>query len=65
MCYRNREQFAERLRRPGADPGRLCWRFEGLVGAVSLDEYGDVVRSNFMFKIQDGQFVTLAAPEPE
>lgn len=38
--------------------------FEGLVGDISLDEYGDVVRSNFMFRIQDGQFVTLAAPEP-
>jgi branched-chain amino acid transport system substrate-binding protein len=39
--------------------------FEGLIGTISLDEYGDVVRSNFMFGIQDGQFVTLAASEPE
>ena len=39
--------------------------FEGLIGTISLDEYGDVVRSNFLFRIQDGQFVTLAAPEPE
>ncbi|MBL7063801.1 MAG: ABC transporter substrate-binding protein [Anaerolineae bacterium] len=39
--------------------------FEGLVGTISLDEYGDVVRTQFLVTVQDGQFVTLAALEPE
>jgi len=39
--------------------------FEGLIGSISLDKYGDAVRPNFLLTIQDGQFVTLAALEPE
>jgi len=39
--------------------------FEGLIGTISLDKYGDVVRTQFLVTVQDGQFVTLAALEPE
>ncbi|MFQ6101305.1 MAG: hypothetical protein ACE5OS_08730 [Anaerolineae bacterium] len=34
------------------------------IETISMDEYGDVVRTQFLITIQDGQFVTLAALEP-
>jgi branched-chain amino acid transport system substrate-binding protein len=39
--------------------------FEGPMGTISMDKYGDAVRTNFLFTIQDGQFVTLDRLEPE
>jgi len=38
--------------------------FEGLIGTISLDEYGDVVRTQFLVTVQNERFVTLAALEP-
>jgi len=38
--------------------------FEGLTGVISMDEYGDVVRTQFLSVVQDGQFVTLDRLEP-
>jgi branched-chain amino acid transport system substrate-binding protein len=38
---------------------------EGLTGTISLNEYGDVVRTQFLITVQNGQFVTLTALEPE
>ncbi len=38
--------------------------FEGLTGVISMDEYGDVVRTQFLSAVQDGQFVTLDRLEP-
>ncbi len=37
---------------------------EGLTGSISLNEYGDVIRTQFLITIQNGQFVTLTAIEP-
>ena len=39
--------------------------FNGLIGTISLDEYGDVVRTQFLITVQNGRFVTLTALEPE
>ncbi len=36
----------------------------GLTGNISLDEYGDVIRTQFLITIQDGQFMTLSTIEP-
>jgi len=33
--------------------------FQGLVGELSLDEYGDASRTHFLIAVRDGQFVTL------
>lgn len=38
--------------------------FEGLTGRISLDEYGDAVRTQFLITIKDGQFVRYVALEP-
>ena len=39
--------------------------FEGLIGKISLDAYGDVARTLFLVSIRNGEFVTLAAVEPK
>jgi branched-chain amino acid transport system substrate-binding protein len=39
--------------------------FEGPIGTISMDKYGDAMRTCFLFTIQDGQFVTLDRLEPE
>ncbi len=39
--------------------------FPGLTGLISLDEYGDTTRTQFLVTVRDGQFVTLATFEPE
>ena len=33
--------------------------FQGLIGELSLDEYGDASRTHFLIAVRDGQFVTL------
>lgn len=38
--------------------------FPGLTGPISLDEYGDTTRTQFLVTIRDSQFVTLRAFEP-
>jgi branched-chain amino acid transport system substrate-binding protein len=38
--------------------------FEGLMGTISMDEYGDAVRTHFLITVQEGQFVTLDRLEP-
>jgi branched-chain amino acid transport system substrate-binding protein len=38
--------------------------FEGVMGMISMDEYGDVVRTHFLITVQEGQFVTLDRLEP-
>lgn len=38
--------------------------FEGLTGRISLDKYGDVLRTQFLLTVRDGQFVTLTNVEP-
>ncbi len=38
--------------------------FEGPMGVISMDKYGDAVRTRFLITIRDGQFVTLARLEP-
>ncbi len=38
--------------------------FEGLMGAISMDAYGDADRTRFLISIQDEQFVTLTRLEP-
>ncbi len=39
--------------------------FEGVIGPVSINQYGDVVRHRYLTAVQDGQFVTLAEFDPE
>lgn len=39
--------------------------FEGLIGKISLDAYGDVARTLFLVSIRSGEFVTLTAVEPK
>jgi len=48
-------------------PQALCetQRFQGLVSTISLDEYGDAVRTHFLSTVQDGEFVISMALEPE
>ncbi|MGD9100430.1 MAG: ABC transporter substrate-binding protein [Anaerolineae bacterium] len=38
--------------------------FEGLMGTISMDEYGDAVRTHFLITVQEGQFVPLDRLEP-
>jgi len=38
--------------------------YAGLTGRLSLDKYGDVVRTQFLIAVQNGEFVTLEAIEP-
>jgi branched-chain amino acid transport system substrate-binding protein len=38
--------------------------FEGLVGTVSMDEYGDVIRTHFLHTVENGQFITKSLIEP-
>ncbi|MCX7682261.1 MAG: TIGR01906 family membrane protein [Anaerolineae bacterium] len=38
--------------------------FPGLTGPISLNEYGDTARTQFLVAIRDGQFVRLTAFEP-
>lgn len=38
--------------------------FQGLTGPISLDPFGDVVRSQYLITVQDGIFETIAAIEP-
>jgi branched-chain amino acid transport system substrate-binding protein len=33
--------------------------FQGLIGELSLDEYGDASRTHFLIAVREGQFVTL------
>lgn len=37
--------------------------FEGLVGSISMDKYGDVIRTHFLHTVKNGKFVTKAAIE--
>ncbi len=37
---------------------------EGLIGPISLDEYGDAARPNVLVRVENGQFVTLANLSP-
>jgi len=37
--------------------------FQGLIGNLSLDEYGDASRTHFLVAVRDGQFITLEALE--
>lgn len=37
---------------------------EGLTGNISLDEYGDAIRTQFLIAVRDGKFVTMTAIEP-
>jgi branched-chain amino acid transport system substrate-binding protein len=39
-------------------------KFEGLVGAISMDEYGDVVRTHFLHIVKSGDFITKSFIEP-
>jgi branched-chain amino acid transport system substrate-binding protein len=39
--------------------------FKGPTGTVSMDEYGDAIRTRFLLTIREGQFVTLDRLEPE
>lgn len=38
--------------------------FEGLVGNISMDKYGDVIRTHFLHEVKNGEFVTKSAIEP-
>lgn len=38
--------------------------FKGLIGTISLDKYGDAVRTQFVITIRDGQFVVQDVLEP-
>jgi|YNPBryantNP2012_1023418.scaffolds.fasta_scaffold03729_6 branched-chain amino acid transport system substrate-binding protein len=38
--------------------------FPGLTGLISLDEYGDTTRTQFLVTVRDGRFVKLATFEP-
>ncbi|MGC9358394.1 MAG: ABC transporter substrate-binding protein [Anaerolineae bacterium] len=40
-------------------------RVEGLTGPFELDEYGDVVRTQFLIIVREGEFVTWSALAPE
>ena len=39
--------------------------FEGLIGPIFMDAYGDVVRPYFLLRIEDGQFVPIGVLESE
>jgi branched-chain amino acid transport system substrate-binding protein len=39
--------------------------FQGLTGPISLDRFGDVVRSQYLIAIQDGAFETIFEIDPE
>ncbi len=39
--------------------------YAGLNTRLSLDEYGDVIRPQFLVTVRDGEFVTLGMVEPE
>ena len=52
-------------RADGLAPALLETRnFAGLDRTLSLDEYGDVVPTQFLIGVQDGQFVTMNVLEP-
>lgn len=39
--------------------------FPGLQGNLTMDPYGDVLRTNFILVVQDGQFVPIKQVDPE
>jgi branched-chain amino acid transport system substrate-binding protein len=49
----------------GLPQALITTEIKGLTGHISLDAYGDVVRTQFLLSIKDGEFVTRAALEME
>lgn len=39
-------------------------KIDGLVGTIAIDEYGDVVRTHFLHKVENGEIVTKSSIEP-
>ena len=69
--YETTQILCEALKKTGGNAGGLSealskiGSFEGLVGPIQLDEFGDVIRTLYIVQIQNGEFVTKLRLSPE